>query len=128
MIIRLLLFLRLAQIVLELRPEMRSWKIKCNGPNIELFLNNLADKGISELKHFKLNFEHVWSRESLDLVDVWKDHIYEISIGLKSPFPLQLRNLEALYVHEPHGITGQNVKHILNAHSGTLKRLFLKNT
>eukprot|EP00088_Acartia_fossae_P071065 TRINITY_DN9678_c0_g1_i3.p1 TRINITY_DN9678_c0_g1~~TRINITY_DN9678_c0_g1_i3.p1 ORF type:complete len:489 (+),score=72.73 TRINITY_DN9678_c0_g1_i3:28-1494(+) len=125
---------RLAEIVLQLRPEMRAWKVNLKSQFQEkvLFLDNLREKGIPLLKHFRLNLDAVCTEESLGVLRAWKDHVFGLRIDLllQSTFALHLPNLVVLTISQEEfdledTFTGNLVKDIINQHSATLKSLRL---
>ena len=104
---------------------MRAWRVELDpftdGAEERSFLNKLMDKGIPNLRHFKLYFDQVFTRGHFELVNEWRDHVYGIKIGSQSVFPYLLKNLEILTVWaDTMGAGGQSV---VTVHSSTLKRL-----
>ena len=73
----------MSEILLELRPKMRSFRLNL-GSDVQdkaKFLNSLMSKGIMNVRNFKLLFEGVYSEKSLSLVKKWKDVIFDLSIN-----------------------------------------------
>ena len=110
---------------------MRAWRVELDpftdGAEERSFLNKLMDKGIPNLRHFKLYFDQVFTRGNFELVNEWKDHVYGIEICQHQPvFPYLLKNLEILFLWgAAMGAGGQSV---VDVHSSTLKRLIIGTT
>ena len=131
---------RLSELVLELRPEMRTWKIDISNESQEIqdFLHNLRAKGIPSMKHFKLTID---VRPAGDLLPMeeWKSYIYGMlytSRGSPGSPPCDLNNLENLsmcefedddnssdFSDDEDKYDGQVVIQTINSYSKSLKRL-----
>ena len=101
---------------------MRSWRINLKSQLREkvLFLDNLMEKGIPFLKHFRLNLDVVCTEESVGVVRAWKDHVFGLSIDLllHSSFTIHLKNLVVLTIAQEEydledTFTGDLVKDII---------------
>ena len=118
------IFYRMAEIVLELRPELRSWTVTLyDGVS---FLQNMKAKGIQNLKNVKLtlHFDDFDFGDYKQLLSVWNQHMHAIDVCLMETNLRHIRfaNLESLAVNVERP-NRDSTKNIINAHSKTLKRL-----
>ena len=123
-----MLVCRLAEAVLQLRPDMRSFgnpfKFSIEHANT---IERMSQKGISNLKHFKLDLMYNSAEKYKDFFNKWKDHVIDLKILPENSqgVPGQFKNLEGLGLLENKAISNSCdiMKDIINMHSNKLRIL-----